>query len=69
MNGSIRKDASVTELAEHFDCTAPTVLSWIRSGRLKAYLAGGTGAYRVPWAEVERAKQEWMYKPDTETAL
>lgn len=64
-----RTDPSITQVAEYFSCGSETIYKLIRSGRLKAYRLGGDGAYRIPWAEVERAKSEWMYKPDLDKAL
>ena len=64
-----KKDQSVSQVAEIFGCDAQTVRNWIASGRIKAYQLGGDGAYRIPWAEVERAKAEWMYKPEISEAL
>lgn len=62
------KDQTVTQVAEIFGCDAQTVRNWIASGKMKAYQLGGSSrkaVYRIPWAEVERAKAEWMYKPNT----
>lgn len=64
-----KKDQSVTEVAEMFHCSNQTVLNWIASGKIKAYRLGGDGVYRIPWAEVERAKAEWMCRSQTQSAL
>jgi excisionase family DNA binding protein len=64
-----RKDYTVAQVAEQFSCGQQTVLNWISKGRIKAYRLGGDGAYRIPWAEVERAKAEWMYKPEISAAV
>lgn len=67
---SVRKgEVSIKQLAEHFQCHTNLIHKMIHSGRLKAYRLNAGGPWRIPWAEVERAKQEWMYKPDTENAL
>ena len=63
------KDCTVAQVAEQFSCGQQTVLNWITKGRIKAYRLGADGAYRIPWAEIERAKAEWMYKPETGAAL
>lgn len=62
------KDQTVAQVAEIFGCASQTVRNWIASGKMKAYQLGGSSrrsVYRIPWAEVERAKSEWMVKPDT----
>lgn len=64
-----RKDCTVAQVAEQFSCGQQTVLNWITKGSIKAYRLGGDGAYRIPWAEVERAKVEWMCRPEIGTAL
>ncbi len=66
---STRTDYSPAQAAEVFSCGHQTVLNWIAAGKLKAYRLGGDGAYRIPWAEIERAKAEWTFKPDTGAAL
>jgi hypothetical protein len=47
------------------------VKNWIKAGRVKAYRLGGPAGrdYRIPWAEVERLKSEWLFSPETEQAL
>ena len=65
----MRKDCTVAQVAEQFSCGQQTVLNWISKGRIKARRLGGDGAYRIPWAEVERAKVEWMYRPEISEAL
>ena len=62
-------DLTVKQAAELFGCSGQTVQAWIKAGRIKAYRLGETGSYRVPWAEVERVRAEWMYKPDVGAAL
>lgn len=62
-------DLTVKQAAEIFGCSTQTVQAWIKAGRIKAYRMGGNGSYRVPWAEVERVRAEWDYKPDTSAAL
>ena len=63
------RDWTIAQVAERFSCKPQTVINWVVSGRLKAYRLGGDGAYRVPCAEVERAKSEWMYRPRTDSSL
>ena len=58
-----RSDYAVSKVAKMFNCTAGTVTSWIKHGRLTAYRLGGTGHWRVPWAEVERLRADWTYSP------
>ena len=62
-------DLTIKQAAEIFGCSYQTVTAWIKAGRIKAYRMGGTGSYRVPWAEVARVRAEWAYKPDTSAAL
>jgi excisionase family DNA binding protein len=62
-------DLTIKQAAALFGCSPQTVQAWIKAGRIKAYRMGGIGSYRVPWAEVERVRAEWMYKPDTSAAL
>jgi excisionase family DNA binding protein len=70
MTDGVRPTAyTVARVAELFSCSQRTVYDWITSGRLKAYRLGGDGAYRVPWPEVERARAEWMVRPETGAAL
>ena len=64
-----KPDQSVSQVAAICGCDAQTVRNWIAAGKIKAYQLGGDGAYRIPWAEVERAKAEWMYKPEISEAL
>lgn len=69
-----KKDQTVTQVAELFGCDAQTVRNWILSGRIRAYrlggkTPGGKAQYRIPWAEVERAKAEWVCRPETSEAL
>ena len=56
---------TVPEVAKMMACSNGTVKNWIRQGKLKAYRLGGpTGRdYRIPLAEVERIKAEWLYLP------
>lgn len=66
----VRKaDLSIRQLAECFQCHTNLIHKMIHSGRLKAYRLNGGGPWRIPWAEVERVKAEWMYKPDVDSAL
>jgi excisionase family DNA binding protein len=65
---SARSDYTVPGVAKIFKCSSGTVLNWIRNGRLKAYRLGGTGHFRVPWAEVERLRADWTYSPQTREA-
>lgn len=63
-----KKDQSVSQVAEIFGCNPQTVRNWIASGRIKAYRLGGQTPgkkteFRIPWAEIERVRPEWMYKP------
>jgi excisionase family DNA binding protein len=60
-----RHDYTVPQVAKLFSCSSGTVKSWIKAGRVKAYRLGGeTGRdWRIPWAEVERIKAEWIYSP------
>jgi len=62
-------DYTVTQVAELFGCGTQAIYNWITSGRLKAYRLGGSGPYRVPAVEVERARAEWIYKPEVGSAL
>ena len=62
-------DLTIKQAAVLFGCSPQTVQAWIKAGRIKAYRMGGTGSYRVPWAEVERVRAEWMCKPDVGAAL
>ena len=63
-------DLTIKQAAELFGCSGQTVQAMIKDGRLKAYRLGGTGSFRVRVAEVERVRAaEWIYKPDTSTAL
>jgi excisionase family DNA binding protein len=66
-----KRDYTVPEAAKMMACSNGTVKNWIRQGKLKAYRLGGpTGRhYRIPWAEVERIRAEWLYSPETEQAL
>jgi len=65
----VASDWTVAQVAELFVCNAQTVLNWIASGKLKAYRLGGSGPYRVLAVEVERARAEWVYKPEVGSAL
>ncbi len=69
MNEPKRTDYSVADVAKAFNCSKNTVVSWIDSGKMKAYRLGGDGNYRVPWAEVDRCRSEWSFSPDTSDAL
>ena len=62
-------DLTIKQAAKIFGCSPQTVQAWIKAGRIKAYRMGGTGSYRVPWAEVDRVRAEWLYKPDVSAAL
>ena len=66
-----RRDYTPSQVAKIMSCATGTVKNWIKQGKLKAYKLGGpTGRdYRVPWAEVERIKNEWTYSPETDKAL
>lgn len=61
-----KHDHTVPEIAVIFQCSPGTVTNWIKKGRLKAYRLGGTGHYRIPWAEVERLRADWTYSPAVE---
>ncbi len=62
-------DLTIKQAAVIFGCSTQTVQAWIKAGRIKAYRLGETGSYRIPGAEVERVRDEWMYKADTSAAL
>ena len=66
-----RNDYTVPQVAKEFSCSSGTVKNWIKAGRIKAYRLGGeTGRdYRIPWAEVDRIRNEWKVSPDTSAAL
>jgi len=66
-----RNDYTVPQVAKEFNCSSGTVKNWIKAGRINAYRLGGeTGRdYRIPWAEVDRIRNEWKVSPDTSAAL
>jgi excisionase family DNA binding protein len=66
-----RNDYTVPQVAKEFSCSSGTVKNWIKAGRIKAYRLGGeTGRdYRIPWAEVDRIRNEWKVSLDTSQAL
>ena len=66
-----KRDYTVPQVAKEFSCSAGTVKNWIKAGRVKAYRLGGPAGrdYRIPWAEVERLKSDWLFSPETEQAL
>ena len=46
---------TVKQVAEQFGVRRETVLRWIKEGRLRGVMPGGTKAgYRVPVSEIER---------------
>lgn len=57
-------DISVKEAAAQFGCSPQTVQAWINAGKLKAYKLGGHGAWRIPQAEIDRVRNEWIQKPE-----
>lgn len=69
MTDKQRTDYTIPDAAKVFNCTPNTVAGWITAGKLKAYRLGGTGHFRIPWAELDRVKAEWMASPDTSEAL
>jgi excisionase family DNA binding protein len=66
MVSELRHDYPVSGVAKLLCCAPSTVKAWIKQGRIKAYRLGGeTGRdWRIPWAEVERVKSEWLYSPE-----
>ena len=62
----VKADYTAPQVAEAFKCSTNTVVNWIKSGRLKAYRLGGTGHWRIPWAEVDRLRDDWTYSPASE---
>ena len=69
MTETKRTDYTIPQVAKVFNCSPNTVAAWISEGKLKAYRLGGDGHYRVPWAEVDRARAAWTFSPDTSEAL
>jgi len=72
MNKPIEKhDYTVSQVAKVFSCAPGTVKNWIKTGKVKAYRLGGPQGrdYRVPWAEVDRLRSEWICAPETEQTL
>jgi excisionase family DNA binding protein len=67
MTQTEKHNYTVPEVAKLLSCSSGTVKSWIKSGKITAYRLGGeTGRdYRIPWAEVERIKRDWIYSPYT----
>ena len=61
-----KRDHTVPEVAQVFQCSPATVTNWIKSGRLRAYRLGGTGHWRIPWAEVDRLRADWTYSPEVQ---
>ena len=69
-----KQDYSVSEVAEIFGCDVQTVRNLIMRGKIRAYRLGGLpkrtkspgrkAEFRIPWAEVERVRAEWMYQPE-----
>ena len=62
-------DYTVKQAAALLGCSGQTVMARIKDGHIKAWRLGGIGKYHIPADEVEKARLEWMYKPDTSQAL
>lgn len=59
---TVRHDYSVREVARLCACTPETVQAWIAAGKVAAYRLGGDGHYRIPWAELDRVRCEWIVR-------
>jgi excisionase family DNA binding protein len=62
-------DYTIKQAAALLGCSPQTVMARIKAGHIKSWRLGGIGTYRIPADEVEKARTEWMYKPDTSQAL
>ncbi len=69
----MRHDYTAPQAARILGCSPNTVKALVGQGKIRAYRIpspiGGEGRLRIPFAELDRVRNEWIVSPDVSTSI